>query len=313
MNKPLLHPKHWPAWFAIFLLRCISLMPLHWVLLMGTALGKLSAKILKERRHVVEVNTELCFPELSATEKTAFVNKVIISSILGMLETAYSWWANDEELLARSQYEGLDLIEKYQSEGRGILLIGSHFTTLDMAGRILRLKIDVDSSYQKQNNPVFDYCILKFRLKRFTNMVEKTEMRRLIKILKSGRTIWYASDQDFGRKHSVFVPFFGHQAATLASLSKILKLTNAKPLYFSHYRIGEGKDTQYLMRITDPFGDELGNDDIKNATQINQTIEDAIRFAPQQYMWVHRRFKTRPDRNDPKFYPPRKNKLKKNK
>ena len=133
-------------------------------------------------------------------------------------------------------------------------------------------------------------------------MVEKTEMRRLIKILKSGRAMWYASDQDFGRKHSVFAPFFGHQAATLASISKILKLTKAKPLYFSHYRIGEGKNTRYLMRISDPFGEELGDDDIKNAALINQTVEAAIHFAPEQYMWVHRRFKTRPNPKDPKFY-----------
>lgn len=311
MNKSLLHPKHWPAWIAVFLLRCLALLPLPWILSIGTILGKLSSKFLKERRQVVEINTALCFPELSGNEKETFVTRVFISSIQGMLETAYSWWASDEELLQRSQYEGLELIEQAQKEGRGVLLIGSHFTTLDLAGRILRLKIDVDSSYQKQKNPVFDYCILKYRLKRFTNMVEKTEMRRLIKILKSGRTIWYASDQDFGRKHSVFAPFFGHQAATLASISKILKLTNAKPLYFSHYRLGEGKNTRYLMRITDPFAEQLGDDDSNNARLINQTIEEAVRFAPEQYMWVHRRFKTRPKRNDPKLYPIRKSKQKK--
>ena len=164
INKSLLHPKHWPAWFAIFLLRCISLMPLPQVLSLGTLLGKFSEKLFKERRQVVEINTELCFPELSPADKQVLVSKIMTSSILGMLETAYSWWASDEELLSRSDYEGLELIEQAQQEGRGVLLIGSHFTTLDMAGRILRLKIDVDSSYQKQNNPVFDYCILKFRL-----------------------------------------------------------------------------------------------------------------------------------------------------
>jgi KDO2-lipid IV(A) lauroyltransferase len=302
MNTSLLHPKHWPSWLAIALLRLLCFLPLTWLLAFGTIIGRVLYHLLKRRRHITEVNIDLCFPELSETDKNLLCQKVIISSVHGMLETAYSWWASDAELLARADYEGLELIAQAQKEGRGILLIGSHFTTLDLAGRILRLKIDVDSSYQKQNNAVFDHCILQFRLKRFTNMVEKTEMRRLIKLIKSGRVMWYASDQDFGRKHSVFAPFFGHQAATINTISGILKLTKAKPLYFSHYRIGQGKHTRYLMRITDPFGENLGSDDVQNATLLNQVIEEAIRFSPEQYMWVHRRFKTRPNPNDAKFY-----------
>lgn len=302
MNRALLHPKHWPAWLAIGLLRIIAMLPLNALLATGTVVGKLAYHTLKRRRHIAEVNIRLCFPELPAEQQAELVEKVIISSVLGFLETAWSWWARDEDLLARTDYEGLELVEAAQKSGRGVLLIGSHFTTLDLAGRMLRLKMDVDSSYQKQSNAVFDYCILQYRLKRFTNMVEKTEMRRLIKIIKSGRAMWYASDQDFGRKHSVFAPFFGHQAATINTLGSILKLTKAKPLYFSHYRIGTGKNTRYLMRITDPFGEQLGDDAVANATLLNKVIEDAIRFAPEQYMWVHRRFKTRPHHDDPKFY-----------
>ena len=313
MNRALLHPKHWPTWLVIFLLRCLCLLPLNQVLSVATLFGKLSVRLLRERREIVRINAELCFPELSAKEQQQFIEETMVSAVLGFFETAYSWWASDEELLARADYEGLELVKAAQAEGRGILLIGTHFTTLDLAGRILRLKVDVDSSYQKQSNPVFDYCILKFRLKRFTNMVEKTEMRRLVKILKSGRMIWYASDQDFGRKHSVFAPFFGHQAATIATHSKILKLTNAKPLFFSHYRIGKGKHTRYLMRISDPFGEKMGSDDQANAELLNRVIEEAIRFAPEQYFWVHRRFKTRPNPDEPKLYPPRKKKRKKNK
>lgn len=310
MNTTLYHPKHWPAWLAIGFLRLLALLPLPWLLAIGHVVGTLFYHLLQRRRHITEVNIDLCFPELSAEQKKVLCKKVIISSVLGMLETAYSWWAKDEDLLARADYEGLELVEAAQKSGRGVLLIGSHFTTLDLAGRILRLKMDVDSSYQKQSNAVFDHCILQYRLKRFSNMVEKTEMRRLIKLVKSGRAMWYASDQDFGRKHSVFAPFFGHQAATINTIGSILKLTKAKPLYFSHYRIGEGKNTRYLMRITDPFGEQLGDDNVANATLLNKVIEDAIRFAPEQYMWVHRRFKTRPHHTDPKFYdiPKRKNK-----
>lgn len=303
MNKKTLnHPKHWPAWIAIGCLRLLAFLPLPWLLAIGKVVGKATYRLLKRRRHIAEVNIALCFPELSASEQQRLVEDAMISSVIGMLETAWSWWAPDTELAKRVDYEGLELVRQAQASGRGVLLIGSHFTTLDLAGRMLRLQIDVDSSYQKQSSAVFDHCILQFRLKRFTNMVEKTEMRRLIRIIKSGRTMWYASDQDFGRKHSVFAPFFGIPAATLNTLSGILKLTNAKPLYFSHYRTGHGSNTRYLMRITDPFGEQLGEDDVANATLLNQVIEKAIRVAPEQYLWVHRRFKTRPHPDDRKFY-----------
>lgn len=302
MKQNLYMPQHWPAWIAIFLLRLVALLPLPWLLATGRVLGGCSYLLLRRRRHIAEVNIALCFPELSAGEQATLVRESMISSVTGMLETAWSWWASDETLRKVVDYEGLELFREVQASGRGILLIGSHFTTLDLAGRLLRLEVDVDSSYQKQSSPVFDHCILQYRLKRFTNMVEKTEMRKLVKLVKSGRAMWYASDQDFGRKHSVFAPFFGIPAATLNTLGSILKLTGAKPLYFSHYRLGNGKETRYLMRITDPFGDALENDAEANATLLNRVIEEAIRKAPEQYLWVHRRFKTRPDPKEPKFY-----------
>ena len=267
-------------------------------------MGNITANsgLLKRRRHIAEVNVGLCFPELSPEQQQQLVTDIIASTYLGMLETAYSWWASDEELDERTDFEGVALIEAAQAEGKGVLLIGSHFTTLDLAGRLLRLKVDVDSSYQKQKNPVFDYCILKYRLKRFTNMVEKKQMRRLIKLVKSGRAMWYATDQDFGRKNSVFAPFFGHQTATISTVGTLLKLTKAKPLYFSHYRLGKGKNTRYLIRVTDPFEGKFNDDDVNNATVLNSVIEQAVRVAPEQYLWVHRRFKTRPNKSDAKLY-----------
>lgn len=300
MHKALLAPQYWPSWLAIGLLRLLALLPHRWLMTLGRWLGAILYRLAKGRRHVVEVNAALCFPELDENQRRDFVKDVITSSATGFMETAWSWWASDKMLADKADYEGLELLDQYGD--RGILLIGSHFTTLDLAGRLLRLKADVDSSYQRQSNPVFDYCILKYRLKRFSHMVEKSEMRRLVKLLRNGRTIWFASDQDLGRKYSVFVSFFGQPAATLNSISKILKMTGAKPLYFSHYRIQDGKDTRYRLRITDPFGEQLGSDDIENGKLLNQVIEEAVREAPTQYMWVHRRFKTRPDPGDPKLY-----------
>lgn len=303
MDKQLLHPRNWSSWLIIGLLRLLALLPHAWLISLGRYSGHALYYLLSGRRHVVEVNADLCFPDLNAEEKKQFVKDVFASSIIGFFETFYSWWASDAALQGIADYEGLELIEQHHQAGRGILVIGAHFTTLDLAGRLIRLKIDPDVSYRRQNNAVFDYCIYKYRSKRFTNVVEKSEMRRLVRLLRDGRIMWLASDQDFGRQNSVFAPFFGQPTATLNSVSRIIKLTGAKPLLFVHYRFTDahGK-TRYRLRFSDPFGEQLGDDDLFNATLINKAIEDAVRVAPEQYMWVHRRFKTRENPDAPKLY-----------
>lgn len=279
------------------------LLPHSVLICLGDNIGRLLYYFLKGRRHVVEVNADLCFPEFSPEEKKQFVKDVFASSIIGFLETLFSWWASDKTLAPLVEFDGLELVKKYNQDGRGVLLIGSHFTTLDLAGRLLRFGLDLDVSYRKQSNAVFDYCIFKYRSKNFQNVVEKNEMRRLVKLVRGGRVMWLATDQDFGRKNSVFAPFFGHLAATVTSVSRILKLSDAKPLFFCHYRFKDANgQTRYRIVFKDCFGDELGDDDYKNAVLMNQAIEEAIRVAPAQYMWVHRRFKTRPDSNDAKLY-----------
>jgi len=303
MDKQLLYPRHWPSWLVIGILRVLAFLPLQYLVTLGKYSGYGLYYLLSGRRHVVEVNADLCFPEFSEAEKKQFAKDVFASSIMGFFETFYSWWASDEALQGIVDYEGLELIEQYHKDGRGLLVIGAHFTTLDLAGRLIRLKIDPDVSYRKQNNAVFDYCIYKFRSKNFTHVVEKNEMRRLVRLVRNGRIMWLASDQDFGRRNSVFAPFFGHPTATLNSVSRIIKLSGAKPLLFTHYRFTDANGKiRYRLRFSDPFGEQLGDDDLSNATLINKAIEDAVRIAPDQYMWVHRRFKTRENPDDPKLY-----------
>jgi KDO2-lipid IV(A) lauroyltransferase len=132
----------------------------------------------------------------------------------------------------------------------------------------------------------------------------------MVKSLKKGRVVWYAPDQDFGRQGSVFVPFFHQPAATLTTVGKLLKMTNAKPLFYSHFRIEENGQTVYLARIHDPFHDGFNDDDIHNATLLNQAIADVIREHPEQYLWVHERFRTQPQAGMPKPYTIRKDKKK---
>lgn len=260
---------------------------------------------MTKRRRIAKTNIALCYPNKSKAEQEALLNETMSANSTGAMEGLYSWWANDKQVLARTEVKGLELIKQAEDEGRGVILLGMHFTTLDFCGRALAQTIPLDTMYKTQSNRAVDFCLKKARLKYYRNVLERYEMRRLIKNLKQQHVIWYACDQDFGRKNSVFAPLFGIEAATLATLSRLLKITNAKPLMCKHFRHsnnGLSKST-YTIEIYDPFTKEsLGDNDEQNAVLINQAVEQAINDKPEQYFWVHRRFKRRPNSNDPKIY-----------
>jgi len=302
MKNSLFHPLYWPSWLAIGLLRIWVTLPYSWIYYSGKGLGWLMDKTLKGRRHVVEVNIGLCFPELTDTQQDALVSKTMQSTAIGLLESAYSWWASDAAIKKRSHMEGLDHIDKAGEEGRGVLLIGAHYTTLDLSGRVFGSERPCDVIYRPQRNKVFDYVINSSRTKHLGELIDKLDMRKMVKRLKKGHTVWYASDQDFGRRGSVFAPFFGIPTATLTTIRQLVKLSGAKVLFYAHHRIDDGGNSRYVGKILDVFDENIGAEDIEDARQVNQVIENSIRPFPEQYLWVHRRFKTRPSEDDADLY-----------
>lgn len=304
------HPKYLPTWLSLGLLRLVTLLPFSLVQFLGRQFGKLVFLLLKSRREITRTNIRLCLPELSAAEQEKLARDSMITSAAALLETAYSWWAPDKGVLGRSTVEGTELVEQAHAEGRGVILLGGHFSSMDFCGRILGQTINMDATYRAQDNAAFDYVLEKARARNYKTIIEKNEMRKMVKNLKQGHTVWYTCDQDFGRKNSVFAPFFGIQALTLATLSKLLKMTGAKVLFCTYHKQGSGSHAHFHIRIHDPFQDRLGDDDYANAVLINQTVEAAIREFPEQYMWEHRRFKKRPE-GEQGFYPAKKKQRKK--
>lgn len=288
---------------ALGLLRLLVLLPYPLLQKLGLSLGRFLSKVLKKRRHVIEVNAKLCFPEKSDAERNQFVEDVMANITFGVLETAYGWWASDQQILKRSRVENLDLLNQYLDEGRGVILIGAHFSTIELFARVMGLRQKVDATYKNQGNAAFDMVMLNRRQRSFRQLLEKQEMRKMLKNLKKGDCVWYAPDQDFGRQGSVFAPFFGVEAATLTTLTKMLKVTGAKVLLFSHFRYGSGNNTEYVARITDPYGENLSDDELANATLVNKSLEDVLRAEDvTQYLWAHKRFRTRKDRSKPNPY-----------
>lgn len=297
-RSPLWHPRYWLTWLGFGLLWLSAQLPQSLRLFCGHLLGGLLWRFAKHRRHITEVNLRLCFPELDEQAQRRLVRQTLDANATGLLETAWSWWGRQHDWLSRMHLEGRDILQDAQAQGRGVLMLGGHFSNLDLAGQAMGHLVDMDVIYRRAKNPVSDYLILKHRQRVFPHVIERSDMRRVIRSLKQGRVVWYAPDQDYGPQHAVFAPFFGIPAATITAGNRLMAINDSPVVFLSHQREADGR---YCLRIEAmPDGFPSG-DETADATTMNRVLETAIRRHPEQYMWVHRRFKTRPA-GEPAFY-----------
>lgn len=264
---------------------------------LATVIGNVAFNQLKSRRKTAIRNLELCFPEWTSEQVRENTRQVFVDQMIGIFETLNAWYC-PQWFKGRVSIEGLEHLQKAQAEGKGILLLGTHSTLLDAGGYLCAQYFEPDVVYRPQNNPLLDMLIYRCRATIYANQIDHDDMRGLIRHLKNGRAIWYSPDQDYGLKQGVMAPFFGIPAATMTAHRRLIKMTKAAaiPLYF--YRDGDIKDPRYHV-LLEPAVDNLPSaDEIDDATRVNKIIENQLRIAPTQYMWFHRRFKTRPEGYD---------------
>lgn len=294
-------PRYWFTWLGLGFFHVLGHLPMAITLPLGRLLGDLFFRFASARRRITEINIALCFPQLSAAEQRELVHKIMQSTGKSIVESSVALWGPARQLHKRYTISGLEHIETAQAQGLGVLLVGCHFTTLDAAARILAFHIKYDMLYRKDPNPLLAYKLIHARESFAGSAIVRSDTRQLIKNLRKGNVVWYAPDQDFGAQHSVFVPFFGVQAATVVGTARIAALGKAVVIPFAHYR---DEQNIYHLVIQPPLDNFPVGDDVADATRINQTIETAIAKQPDQYLWVHRRFKTRPV-GEASFYPPK--------
>ena len=192
MDNKLLHPRHWPSWIAVGFLRLISALPFRAKLVAGTLFGEAAYYLIPHRRHVVETNISLCFPELTGVKRRKLIKSTLRQNGIGLFEIAWAWWAKPESLDGKFDIEGLEHLEQAQKDGSGVLLIGAHFTHLDLIGLMINRVADIDAIYRRNNNDVLEYVITKGRQSVFRNVLERSDMRKIVKKLREGRVIWYS-------------------------------------------------------------------------------------------------------------------------
>lgn len=292
-------PRYWLTWLGIGFFYVLGNLPVSITLPFGRLIGDLFYVFAGSRRRVTEINIAACFPHLTAVEQKILVRKIMHSTGKSIVESSVALWGRVSQLKNRYTFLGLEHIEAAKMQGLGVLLVGCHLTTLDVAGRILAFHTKFDMLYRKDPNPLLAYKLVKAREGFAGSAIVRSDTRQLIKNLRQGNVVWYAPDQDFGPKHSVFAPFFGVEAATVTGTARIAQLGRAVVLPFSHYR--DDATNRYEIIISPPLENFPVGDDVVDATHINHVIETAITRQPDQYLWVHRRFKTRPPGTEPVY------------
>lgn len=285
-------PRLLPSWIGAGLFWLIGQLPWNLLLASGRSIGKLAWQLAKHRRHIATTNIRLCFPELSPSEQEELARRSVISTGEAILEMAGSFNNHRINLDKRLTIKGMEHIDRARSEGQGVLLLGMHFNSIDVGSRLLGYVVDFHAVYRPNDNPVIDRLIDKGRCNYMKSTVDRKDIRQMVKLLRSGEILWYAPDQDYGTAHAVFVPFFGIPAATITATSRIARMSKAAVIPCAHYRLPGG---QYEIE----FGPALDNfpcgDDEQDTARINRTIEHYVRKCPEQYLWVHKRFKHQPN------------------
>jgi len=287
-----LAPRFWPTWLMFGVLWPVTRLPFRAQMAVGRLIGALALRLAGRRRHIAAVNLELCFPEKDQDERRRLLEAHFDALGKGVVETALAWWGRAAQLRDRVCLVGLDHLEQARARGRGVILLSAHFTTLELGGRLLALHAPFHVLYRQHKNPLFEAVMQRARQRRFERAIARDDSRALLASLRAGMPVWYAPDQNHAGPQAVFAPFFGVQASTLTATARLARLSGAAVVPFFQARLPD--DASYLLVLCPALPDFPGDTPEQDAARINLLIESVVREIPEQYLWVHRRFKTRP-------------------
>lgn len=296
----LLSPRYWLTWFGLGCLWLVVQLPYPVLCWLGAYLGRTSRRFLKRREHIAVRNLELCFPDMPVSERSALVDENFVSLGMGLFETGMAWFWSDTRIRKWFDVQGYDNLARALDKQCGVMMVGTHFMSLEPGGRIAGLCRPMMATYRPHNNPLMEWVQTKGRLRSNKAMIDRRNLRSLVQALKHGEAVWFAPDQDYGPKGSIFAPFFSvGNAATTNGTCILSRLSGAVLLSISLIRRTDWKG--YILYISEVMADYPGENEYAAANYINKVIEKEILRAPGQYLWIHRRFKTRPQ-GEPSVY-----------
>jgi len=292
-------PKYWPAWFGMGLLRLVCLLPHRAALATGRAIGRLAQQIGGSRRAIVRRNIELCFPELTNQEREDLTAEHFDALGIMIIEMGLGRWASDKHLASITTIHGVEHVQAAVEKGQGIILLAAHFTTMEISGRVLALNIPpYDGVYRENRSDFINELMRTSRERSSENTIEKRDIKKMVRSLRAGRPVWYGPDQSYNRKGAEIIDFFGVPSSQTTATSTLARLGKAVVIPFFPRRLDNGR---YEMILLPAFDNFPSDDPVADTRRYNAVLEEHVRTCPEQYFWIHRKFKDLPEEY-PDFY-----------
>lgn len=271
------------------MLRLLSLLPYRLQLASGTMLGAVLRRLPLRYVRIARRNIDLCLPELGAAARRRLLNRHFASLGISLLEIATAWWCPTARLMKRSRIEGLEHLQAALARGHGAILLTAHFTPLEIGGRILAAATPVNIIYRPTKNEALSWVLGRGRSRNGGHAIPRDDIRAMIAALKNNECVWYAPDQSYRKKGAEMVPLFGIPAATNTATSRIARMTGCAVLPFFVERLsGAAGYRAAILPALENFPSDCPRAD---AERFHRFIEAQVRAAPDQYLWIHRRFK----------------------
>lgn len=298
-GRPDFTPGNWPGWCLAGIAWALGHLPRPLGRALVWPLGPALRLAMVSRRRIAERNIAACFPEHPEAERRRILKQSFASLARMVAEMAWCWARPPEKLHGMVELSGHHHILEAVASGRGVLVVTAHFTCLEMGAMALGSVVSGRGVYRPLRSEVMEWYQNRGRRHYAEAMISKRDLRSVVRFLRDGGGLWYAPDQDFGPRQSAFAPFFGIRTATLLATHRLPKLTGC--LVVTMFPYWDRESRRYRVEISPPIQDFPGEEPEADLARINALLEAQVRRAPEQYWWIHRRFKTRPP-GEPPFY-----------
>jgi KDO2-lipid IV(A) lauroyltransferase len=292
-------PRYWPVWLGMGVLRLICLLPHRFSLAIGRFLGRLVHAAGGSRRAVVRRNIELCFPDLSPAARDALAYDHFKALGMTLIEMGLGRWATDRHLTSITKLTGIEHVHEALQSGKGVILLSAHFTTLEIMGRVLALNMPpFDAVFRRNRSEFMTELQRTGRERSAESTIEKRDIKKMVRSLRAGRAVWYAPDQSYNRKGSEVIPFFGIPSMHTTATSTLARLGQAAVVPFFPRRLS---DSSYELTLYPAFDNFPSDDPVADTRRYVELLEQHVRTCPEQYFWIHRKFKDLPS-DYPDYY-----------
>ena len=301
-SPELLRPAHWPTWLGLFALGLFGLLPRRLRFAFCAGLGELYRRSDRRRRHYVDVNLALCYPDLPEPERRRLARTYFRAYVQILFDLPLAWWGSIRRLRRRIEVVGMEHLEQARAGGRGVILLTGHVVGLDFGVLGLSRELPMVSVYNPFRNRVADWLMFRARTRFGLRLLARADgLRPVVRSVRAGEVLYYIPDEDLGPDHSVFAPFFGIPKASLPTLGRLARMCGAAVVPCTTcYDAARGR---YRVHLLPALADYPGDDEAQDTARMNRALEELVALCPAQYMWGLRLFRTRPPGESPLYRP----------